>query len=93
MSLNVCDNPESHFIVQVRELATGRVQSVECLHDLDFFLAGYTPEYRIFFKDEWEIVRERERKPQERWLTVIAAIIGTFTLALILGSIVHILTQ
>lgn len=93
MSLNVSTSAEDHFIVQVRERATGQICDVEYLCDHEFFFTGYQPEYRIFFKDEWEMVREPKRKPEERWLAMIAAITGTFVLVLILGRIVHILTQ
>lgn len=93
MSLDICNSEEEHFVIPMRCLATGKVHNVECVVDEGLFYGGYTPEYRVFFKDEWEIVRERERKPEERWLAMIAAITGTFVLALILGSIVHILSQ
>lgn len=93
MSLDVCTSGEDHFIVQMREKATGKVHNVECVHDLDFFYTGYLPHYRLLFKDEWEIVRRVEPQPQSKVLTLTATIGGTLVLIAIIGCIVNALAR
>lgn len=91
MSLDVCTNEDDHFVIAMREKATGKIHNVECVHDLDFFYTGYLPHYRLLFKDEWEIVRRVEPQPQSKVLAAIAMIGGTFVLALMVGCIIRIL--
>lgn len=83
MSLNV-ESDEGHFVIPLRELATGQIHNVRYLRDQEgLFFTGYMPEYRLFFKDEWEIAaNERARN----W-HIPAAIGG----ALILGAMAGIL--
>ena len=89
MSLNVCDE-DDHFIIEMREKATGKVHDVECVHDVGFFYTGYLPHYRLLFKDEWEIVRHQP-EPQNKVLALTATIGGTLVLIAIIGCIVRVL--
>lgn len=94
MSLDICTNEDDHFIIEMREKATGDIYDVKCVTDLGFFYTGYTPQYTILFKDAWELVRpepEPRSQPQNRVLTFIGILGGTFTLALMLGCIIRIL--
>lgn len=96
MSLDVCTNEDDHFIIAMKEKATGLIHNVECVVDLDLFYTGYAPEYKILFKDQWEIVRDDQPTPNQHentWLVAMTAICATLVLGIMAGIILDTLAH